>query len=488
MANMQLQNRLSQQIAMTPQLLQSIRMLQLPTQELEQELRTALETNVMLENADEIDDDAGDADEFSAPAETAVDDSAEVSGCDAAASARVEADFDWSSSESWSGGEPSEDEDGESWMSRVAAPVQTDARVAALAQLELMVRDARQAAIAAAIVDAVDDNGYLEQPLDGIAMRSGLDPIPDEAEMLAALQLVQSVEPTGFGARDLRECLRLQLEAMPAATAGRRHALSLVESHLEAVAAQDYAKLGEALDIDALHLHAALDLLLSLNPKPAASMAAPADAALPDVIVSGTPGMWKVQLNSERLPRVRVNSRYERLLSGAAHAALREQLQEARWLVRGLEMRNDTLLRATRAIFERQQSFLARGEEGMVSLTLREIADAIGMHESTICRISHNKWVQTPWGVYELKAFFPSQITGSAGETSGTAVKAMIRRIIDGENRKAPLCDGDIAALLARQGVSVARRTVAKYREAMRIPAVKDRLDELAARRRRLAV
>jgi len=487
MATMHLQGRMSQQIAMTPQLLQSIRMLQLPTQELEQELRVALETNVMLENADEIDDTELDGDTPSAQDE-AIDDADEVSGCDAAATARVEADFDWSSSESWSGGEPVDDEDGESGLARVAAPVQTDARLAALSQLELIVRTEREAALVAAIVDAIDDNGYLEQPLDGIALRSALDPLPDEPEMLAALRLVQSVEPTGFGARDLRECLRLQLDALPATTPGRRHALAIVDAHLDLVAAQDYATLGTALDIDALHLHAALDLLLSLNPKPAASIAAQAEAALPDVIVSGAPGMWKVQLNGDRLPRVRVNSRYERMLGSTAHSALRDQLQEARWLVRGLEMRNDTLLRATRAIFERQQNFLAQGEEGMASLTLREIADAIGMHESTICRISHNKWVQTPWGVYELKAFFPSQITGSAGDTSGTAVKAMIRRIIDAENRKAPLCDGEIAALLARKGVHIARRTVAKYREAMRIPAVKDRVDELAARRRRIAV
>ena len=477
MSKLQATARLQQQIAMTPQLLQSIRLLQLSTLELEQELRTALEQNVMLEAA-ESDEDAAELEQDDSDRDaTELPDDDEVSGCDAAASSKVEADFDWSSRESWSGGEPHGDEDGESWQSRLPMPVETDARVAALKQLELIVRSQREALIAAAIVDAVDDNGYLEQPLDGIAMQSRIEPPPTHAEMERVLELVQSVEPTGFAARDLRECLQLQLDVLPRGTPGRLLASRLVADQLDAVAARDYLKLATALEVDAVDLDLALELLLSLNPKPAAVIAAAADAALPDVIVSGARGMWKVELNTERLPRVRVNGRYERMLGGTAHAALRDQLQEARWLVRGLEMRHDTLLRATRAIFERQQAFLERGEEGMVSLTLREIADSIGMHESTICRITHNKWVQTPWGVYELKAFFPSQISGAGtgADTSGTAVKAMIRRIIDGEKAQAPLCDGDIAALLARKGVQVARRTVAKYREAMRIPAVKDR-------------
>ena len=174
---------------------------------------------------------------------------------------------------------------------------------------------------------------------------------------------------------------------------------------------------------------------------------------------------------------------YERALSNQAHRALRDQLQEARWMVRGIEMRHDTLLRTGRAIFERQTAFLERGEEGMAPLTLREIAEAIGMHESTICRVTTNKWVQTPWGVYELKAFFPSQIAMREGDTSGTAVKAMIRRIVNGENPQAPLADGDIMALLARNGIHVARRTVAKYREAMQIPSAKERTPVVGPRR-----
>ncbi|WP_020650210.1 RNA polymerase factor sigma-54 [Solimonas variicoloris] len=481
MTKMNVQARMGQQIAMTPQLLQSIRLLQLSTLELEQELRQALAQNVMLEGED---DELAYAEP--APAEDERQD-VEVSGCDAAATGRVEADFDWSVRESWSGGEPV-DEDGERWEARVAAAPQTDARLAALEQLRLVVADRRQAALCAAIVDAVDDNGYLEQPLDGIARECGVEPLAGDAEMAAALRLVQHhVEPSGFAARDLRECLTLQLDAQPAATPGLALARRIVASGLEHFAAQDYAALATAFAADRAALHDALDLILSLNPKPASALAAPAEAALPDLIVTGTPGNWRVELNAERLPRVRVNAAYERMLGATAHRALRDQLQEARWLVRGLEMRHDTLLRSGRAIFARQQGFLERGEEGMAPLTLREIADSIGMHESTVCRVSSNKWVATPWGVYELKAFFPSQIAGRGQESSGTAVKALIRKIINAENRQAPLSDGEIAALLARQGIEVARRTVAKYREAMRIPPVKERGMQNVARRLPLA-
>lgn len=472
----------TQSQTMTPQLLQSIRLLQLSALELEQELREALEHNVMLEPVE-----AGEDEEDEAPVAGATAQAEEpvaVSGQDPAAGTQGEADFDWSSRESWSGGEPS-DEDGEPWEARVAAPQAHDARVAALEQLQMVVETPREARLIALILDAIDDNGYLTQPLDGVALESGLDPLPELAEVEAALAKVQSVEPTGFGARDLRECLGLQLRTLPA-TPVRALAQAIVDSEVEALAQRDFAGIRERLQVDNLQLRKAINLLLTLNPKPGAAPAAAADAALPDVIVGGTPGAWKIVLNADRLPRVRVNRRYERCLGGSGHRMMREQLQEARWLVRGIEMRNDTLLRATRAIFERQQAFLERGEEGMSPLTLREIASAIGMHESTVCRVTTNKWVQTPWGVYELKAFFPSQIAGVEGETSGTAVKAMIRRIVGGESAASPLCDGDIAAILARKGVQVARRTVAKYREAMRIPSAKERGPDLPRRHLRV--
>ena len=468
--------RTTQSMVLTPQLLQSIRLLQLSSMELEQEVEQALEDNVMLE-AEEGHDDLPVAAE--APATPESHDEAEfkaVSGDDAGAHSEVEADFDWSSAETWSGGEPGA-EDEEHWSARTAAPEQSDARVAALDQLQMLVRTPREIRIVTTILENIDDNGYLECSLDVIGDALGEDFGASRQELEAALTLVQSVEPTGFGARNLPECLRLQLSVLPAGTQGRELALYLVANCLDRVAERRLEDVRRELKASEADMKAAFNLILALDPKPGASQGAPAAAAIPDVIVTGRPGAWKVELNQERLPRIRVNSSYERAVATSAHKALKDKLQEARWLVRGLEMRHETLLKTARAVFERQKGFLEHGEESMVPLTLREIAEAIGMHESTVCRVTTAKFIQTPWGVYDFKAFFPSQITGSDCEASGTAVKAMIRRIVDGENRKNPLCDGAIAALLLRKGIRVARRTVAKYREAMKIAPATARRD-----------
>lgn len=463
-----LATRATQSMVLTPQLLQSIRLLQLSTLELEQEIEQALEDNVMLE-ADESGDAIADEVSDSRLPEAAVESvPAAATGCDAAGHGEVEADFDWSSRESWSGGEPS-DEDEEHWTSRTPTPEPVDARLAAVEQLRMMVRSEREKAIVTAIIENIDDNGYLECGLGEIGAQLGTAFDATAAELEAGLALVQSVEPTGFGARNLSECLRLQLELLPQGTQGKALALHLVAHGLDLVAERRLEQVRRDLGASEADLKAAFNLILALDPKPGASQGAPADAAIPDVIVSGRPGAWRVELNTERLPRIRVNGSYERAIATSAHKALKDKLQEARWLVRGLEMRHETLLKTARAVFERQKAFLEHGEERMAPLTLREVADAIGMHESTVCRVTTAKFIQTPWGVYDFKSFFPSQITGSDTEASGTAVKAMIRRIVDGENRANPLCDGAIAALLLRQGIRVARRTVAKYREAMKI-------------------
>lgn len=471
--------RATQSMVLTPQLLQSIRLLQLSSMELEQEVETALEDNVMLE-ADEAPEPAAEPASVPEVATAESQAAAEpVTGCDAGAHDEVEADFDWSSRETWSGGEPPADEEDEHWTARTAAPAPADARVAAIEQLRMMVRGPREAHIVAAIVECIDDNGYLEIPLSAVGEQLGEDFGATRQELDAALKLVQSVEPSGFGARDLAECLILQLDTLPPATAGRELAKYLVANCLDRVAERRLEDIRRALDVSEEEMKAAFNLILALDPKPGASQGAAAEAAIPDVIVTGRPGAWRVELNSHRLPRLRVNSIYERAVVGSSHKALKDKLQEARWLVRGLEMRHETLLKTARAVFERQKVFLERGEEGMAPLTLREIADAIGMHESTVCRVTSNKFIQTPWGVYDFKAFFPSQITGcEGGEASGTAVKAMIRRIVDGEDARNPLCDGAIAALLLRKGIRVARRTVAKYREAMKIAPAQQRREK----------
>lgn len=485
---------MGQQLKMTPQLLQSIRLLQLTSLELEQEVRQALDENPMLESEDDepgchecAAETAATPESFesggSPEALSATD--APVTGCDAAASERVEADFDWSSSESWSAGEPPAEE--MSFESRHAEAPSENPRTRALAQLALVVRDEREAAIVAAIVDSVDDNGYLEQPLDAIRAHLPDELQVTEAEMEAALEVVHGVEPTGFAARNLSECLSLQLQALDAGIAAHALALRVARHHLHDLATLNTAALAQRLDCSQADLKTALTLIRGLDPKPGAAALAPAQAVVPDLIVTGDRHGWKVELNPATLPRVRVNSLYERQLnaaggtSGGGYKALRERLLEARWLVRGLEMRHETLLKTARVVFRRQCRFLNCGEEGLMPLTLREVAAEIAMHESTVCRVVSNKYVQTPWGVYPLKALFPSQIAAAEGETSGTAVRAMIRRIIEAENRATPLCDGDVVALLARRGVRVARRTVAKYREAMKIAPAAVRAQPLRA-------
>ncbi len=464
-----LATRATQSMVLTPQLLQSIRLLQLSTQELEQEIDQALEDNVMLEAEENGREPIGeDVTEGRGPEVAAEAAPTAATGCDATIHSEVEADFDWSSRESWSGGEPSDDDE-EHWTARTAAPETVDARMSAIEQLRMVIRSEREQAIVTAVIENIDDNGYLECGLGEIGAQLGAEFDATAAELDAGLALVQGVEPTGFGARDLAECLRLQLEVLARDTQGRKLAIYLVAHGLDLVAERRLEQVRRELDVSESDLKAAFNLILALDPKPGASQGAPAEAAIPDVIVSGRPGAWRVELNTERLPRIRVNGTYERAIATSAHKALKDKLQEARWLVRGLEMRHETLLKTARAVFERQKAFLEHGEERMAPLTLREVADAIGMHESTVCRVTTAKFIQTPWGVYDFKSFFPSQITGSDTEASGTAVKAMIRRIVDGENRLNPLCDGAIAAILLRKGIRVARRTVAKYREAMKI-------------------
>ncbi len=471
----------SQQQVMTPQLLQSIRLLQLSSLELEQEMRHALESNVLLEEVEECEEHQGD--DVPAPAAeeptiaiTAADClEVEVSACDPTALDKVEADFDWSSAEAWSGGEPTEDDDSP-FGSRTAAPNSDDLRMRALSQLRLIVDGERQQCLVSSLIEHIDENGYLEAPLEHILAQLPAEWQVALPELNTALAKVQSVEPTGFGARNLRECLLLQLDDMAPGMPALELARRLVANFMDRMAGCDPAALAIEADCTIDELGQAMRLIRALDPKPGSTVREPAQNIVPDVVVTGAGHSWKVELNAATLPRLRVNSLYEGLLSRSApHRGMKEKLQEARWLVHGLEMRHETLLKTARAVFVMQCNFLRRGEEGMAPLTLREIARHIGMHESTVCRVVSNKFVQTPWGIYPMKAFFPSQIARTEGETSGLAVRAMIRRIIDGERPAAPLSDGAIAALLARTGVRVARRTVAKYRELMKIAPAPER-------------
>lgn len=447
----QLKAQLSQQIAMTPQLLQSIRLLQLDALQLELEVRRMLERNPLLEQDEDEAEGALDASDPRAVIE------------------EDDGDYAWERGVHAAGGGADEDA-----MARIADRGSSDFRTLLLEQFALESRLRGEVALAALVLDHVDDNGYLEASIEALraaATAQGLD--ADGVE--AVRRRLMRCEPAGCGARDLAECLGAQLDVRADADPLARE---IVRRHLALLAAHDIAGLACALGVERARAEAAVDAVLALDPRPASGWGAAEDAVVvPDVVVRRVDGTWRVALNPRTAPRVRVNAALERLLGDAQgageQAVMRELLQEARWMARGVAIRNDTLLRATTAIVERQHAFLERGEEAMVPLTLKEIADAIGVHESTISRISTGKFVQTPRGTFELKRFFAVRLNGA--EVGGTAVRAMVRKLIDQESPLAPLGDDAIAVLLARQGVRVARRTIAKYRDQLRIPPAKVR-------------
>ncbi|MDX1496063.1 MAG: RNA polymerase factor sigma-54 [Salinisphaeraceae bacterium] len=459
----------NQQLAMTPQLLQQIRLLQLSRLELEQTLQTALETNVLLEAEDELQEADIEADSQ----ESSDDDKEPDEIFDA-----YEACWDTPTSS----GPLSEDYDP---VAHLAEPEQD-----LYAKLQTQVLECfgyeSDRAIAIALIDACDESGYLTQDFRHLArhLSESFNTTPRHIEQI--LKQVQNFDPLGYAARSLCECLSIQLQALSDDCQGKALALRIVNEDLSLLSTHQPALIAAQFDASEADARAAEQLVLSLDPKPGEASNSVAQGIFPDVIVRRSGNQWKIDLARERLPKLRVNRVYERMLStdqaAGGHEALRDQLNEARWIVRGLEIRNDTLSRAAEVIFTRQQRFLEQGIEGLAPLTLREVADAIGMHESTVCRITNNKYVQTPRGVFELKTFFSSQLNRKDGsEIAGAAVKAMVRKIIDKEDRSRPMSDSVIAQILARKGICIARRTVAKYREAMDIAPVRERARQAKA-------
>jgi RNA polymerase sigma-54 factor len=351
-------------------------------------------------------------------------------------------------------------------------------------QLETEHFSPREFSIGEALIDAIDDAGYLGESLPAIL--DMLDPAEGYvlAEIEQTLAKIQALDPAGIGARDLGECLRLQLGQLDPAVPGRDLALAITQDSLDLVAEQQYAILRRRLSVSEEDLDAALALIRHCNPKPGLAIhPAPADYIVPDVYVRKRQGRWQVDLNRAVTPRLKVNQEYANLVRGdSAHTVLRNQLQEARWLVRSLEIRDDTMLKVATCIVERQAEFLDRGDEAMRPMVLKDVAEVVGMHESTISRVTTNKYMYTPRGIFEFRHFFSSQVTGDDGsEQSSTAIRARIRRLISQEDPASPLSDSQLAELLATENIKVARRTVAKYREAMQIEPSSER-----KRRRRL--
>jgi RNA polymerase sigma-54 factor len=351
-------------------------------------------------------------------------------------------------------------------------------------QLNLSRLSGRDELIAQAVVDAIDRDGYLragdEELLAAAAMVLD-DPGVSPQEVSTAVHRIQSLDPPGVGARDLRDCLLIQLRQLPPGVAFRGAAIRLCAEGFEHLPRQDIGALIRDLGLAEAELLGAMGLIRSLNPRPGSLIAeAPSEYVVPDVFVRRHEGVWQVELNPESTPKLRVNADYARLIRRADQSAdsiaLKSHLQEARWFIKSLASRNDTVLRVAGKLVELQQDFFEQGEEAMKPLILRDVADALGLHESTVSRVTTQKYMHTPRGTFEFKYFFSSHVnTAAGGECSSTAIRALIRKLIAAESVRHPLSDSKLADELADRGIVVARRTVAKYREAMGLPPSSER-------------
>lgn len=482
-----LQFRLSQHLALTPQLQQSIRLLQLSTLELNQEIEQALVENPLLEREDDplatsmrVAADgailagspsvpAGDPGGEAGAGEAGQDDSA--SGSDAL--------LDWGGS---SRGEHDDDDGG--GLAWAATP--PSLREHLLGQLHATCAAPLDRALVELLIEALDERGYLSSCLEELRELCPPEAGVELDDLSAALALLQSFDPPGVGARDAAECLRLQIDLlMRQCVAARRPVLALarriVSEHLPLLAARDFSKLRKLLDCDDEELRGAQHIIRRLIPHPGVGfLQAGADYVVPDIFVRKKGARWMVQLNPDVMPKLRVNPAYAAAVKAArgskdteGQAPWSTRLQEARWLIRNIQQRFDTIVRVSQAIVDRQQNFFTHGQIAMRPLVLREIAGTVGLHESTISRVTSNKFIATPFGVFELKYFFGSHVaTDAGGAASSTAIRALIKQLIGAEDPRNPLSDSRLAELLGEQGIVVARRTVAKYRESLKVAPV----------------
>ena len=465
-----LQLKLSQHLALTPQLQQSIRLLQLSTLELEHELEQMLRDNPLLEREEEV---YSPLPQDATPQTTT------------AASERDATSEEHSPSrdeDSWLGdieptsygnssGSFDDDDDGDRQDVQAAT---TSLREHLSWQLGLMSLSERDRSLAQCLIEALDDDGYLTVTLEELAESLSADPPIEPEELQIALCHLQHLDPIGVGARSAQECLALQLAVLPA-DATQKLALRIVREHLDLLAGRDFVRLKKLTGADDDELRTAQHLIRSLNPRPGAQYA-PLDTryVTPDVVVRKVRGQWQVSVNQDAYPKLRINSLYASILSQQRGSGLAGQLQEARWLIKNVQQRFDTILRVAQAIVERQRQFFDHGEVAMRPLVLREIADTLGLHESTVSRVTTQKYMATPRGIFELKYFFGSHVaTESGGACSATAIRALIKQLVGSENPKKPLSDSQLADVLGEQGIVVARRTVAKYRESLSIAPVK---------------
>lgn len=499
-----LQLRISQNLALTPQLQQSIRLLQLSTLELNQELETILQENPLLEMADgeegefedhsptatataesEVEDassfDVATQKELTPPAESLRE---ELTGNDGE-QPNLNEEFtppefaddyeEFGSASNWdeAGRNHQDDEDGD--FSRQDAS-NISLREHLISQIQLTHLSKRDMDLVKFLLDSINDDGYLEQDLQEI-----VDLLPPELEvelleLETALKLIQNLDPIGVGARDLRECILLQLQVLPADTPYLRTAMAIAKDFLPLLANKDFVKLRKALTCDEVVLKGAQQLIRQQNPKPGSEFATFSHDHFiqHDVVVKKIKGIWMASLNDGVIPKLRINQLYADILKRNRESSgqyLQSQMQEAKWMIKNIQQRFSTILRVSQAIVDRQRNFFEHGEIAMRPLVLREIAEELDLHESTVSRVTTHKYMLTPRGVFELKYFFGSSVaTDAGGSCSATAIRALIKQMVAEENVKKPLSDNQITDTLAQQGIVVARRTIAKYRESLNIP------------------
>ncbi|HBV20412.1 MAG TPA: RNA polymerase factor sigma-54 [Nitrosomonas sp.] len=460
-----LQLKLSQQLNLTPQLQQSIRLLQLSTLELNQEIERIIQENPLLELNEGWNAKSFDSDETKNESQpgTATDEKQTV---------QTDQDYnlDWSEGSSYSSNTYNEEHE----LPQIAAEP-LSLREYLNQQISLSQVSEREKKITSLLIDSLDDDGYLIQDLNEL-----LEMLPTELginidDLNQALTYLQHLDPPGVGARNLQECLLLQLQNLPKNTPHLSQALEIVAQYLDVLASHDFALIKRLLKCDDQSLRAIQKLITNLNPKPGSDFNnADIRYIIPDIIVSKVNGAWVATLNMDAVPRLNINHFYANILKQKheeSSQGLSAQLTEAKWLIKNLQQRSSTILNVSNAIVERQQQFFEHGEIAMRPLVLREIAESLGLHESTVSRVTTQKFMRTPRGILELKYFFGSHVaTDTGGACSATAIRALIKQLIQKENAKKPLSDNKIANILEEQGIVVARRTIAKYRESMHIP------------------
>jgi RNA polymerase sigma-54 factor len=481
-----IQLRIGQQLTMTPQLQQAIRLLQLSTLELQAEIQQNFENNPMLETLeDEGDPESegaanGEAEPLPEPSKS------EDSLTERLAESQeppdeLPVDSSWDEIYDTPSPYSGSSDDGGRDLFENQSGAQETLRDHLLWQMRLTPMSDTDRAVAMAIIDAIGDDGYLAESLEAIHANLAKDFDLDLDEVEAVLRRVQRFDPVGSGARSLAECLGIQLQQLSRDTPWLAEARTLVAEHLDLLAARNFKQLSRRMKLSEPELHEVATLIQTLNPRPGSMISSRApEYIVPDVTVYRAQGGWRVELNPDTAPRLRINPLYASMVKRADNSAdntyMRNQLQEARWFIKSLQSRNETLLKVATAIVAHQRGFLDYGPEAMKPLVLRDIAEQLEMHESTISRVTTHKYMHTPRGIYEFKYFFSSHVgTADGGVCSATAIRAMIKSLIAEENAAKPLSDSKIASILVTKGINVARRTVAKYREAMAIPPSNER-------------